>query len=106
MRPGGAAARLRAVSPPNSGRRGLAMTTVAEPPRVVIEEVTPSVDGGRYPVKLPFGSTLEVGVNVFRDGHDLVAARVIFLPPGEPQWRSASLTYQYDVDRWFGSFQV
>jgi starch synthase (maltosyl-transferring) len=82
------------------------MTPVAEPPRVVIEDVTPAVDGGRYPVKLPFGSTLQVGVNVFRDGHDLVAARVIFLPPGEPQWGSAPLTYQFNPDRWFGSFVV
>ncbi|HEV8549095.1 MAG TPA: alpha-1,4-glucan--maltose-1-phosphate maltosyltransferase [Polyangiaceae bacterium] len=80
------------------------MTPAAEPPRVVIEEVTPAVDGGRYPVKLPVGSALEIGANVFRDGHDLVAARVIFLPPGEPQWRAAPLVYRYDPDRWYGSF--
>jgi starch synthase (maltosyl-transferring) len=77
-----------------------------EPPRVVIEEITPVVDGGRYPVKLTNGSALDVAANVFRDGHDLVAARVIFLAPGEPQWRSAPLAYQFDPDRWYGSFRV
>jgi starch synthase (maltosyl-transferring) len=82
------------------------MTPQAEPPRVVIEEVTPTVDGGRYPVKLPRGSTLEIGANVFRDGHDLVSARVIYLAPGEPQWRSAQLRYEHDPDRWFGSLKV
>jgi len=82
------------------------MTLAAEPPRVVIEEVTPALDGGRYPVKLPRGSTVEVAANVFRDGHDLVAARVIYLGPGEPQWRSAPLRYQFDPDRWYGSFRV
>ncbi len=80
--------------------------TLAEPPRVVIEDVTPTVDAGRYPLKLPVGSTLDVGANVFRDGHDLVAARVVYLAPGEPQWRSAPLAYEFNPDRWFGSFRV
>jgi starch synthase (maltosyl-transferring) len=82
------------------------MSPATEPPRVVIEEITPAVDGGRYPVKLTVGGTLDVAANVFRDGHDLVAARVIFLAPGEPQWRSAPLAYQFDPDRWYGSFRV
>ncbi|HWP05531.1 MAG TPA: alpha-1,4-glucan--maltose-1-phosphate maltosyltransferase [Polyangiaceae bacterium] len=82
------------------------MNPASEPPRVVIEDLSPAVDGGRYPVKVPYGSTLEVSANVFRDGHDLVAARVIFLPPGEPQWGSTTLTYQHDPDRWYGSFHV
>ncbi len=82
------------------------MSPATEPPRVVIEEITPAVDGGRYPVKLTVGGTLDVGANVFRDGHDLVAARVIFLAPGEPQWRSAPLTYKFEPDRWYGSFRV
>jgi starch synthase (maltosyl-transferring) len=82
------------------------MTPAAEPPRVVIEEVTPAIDGGRYPVKLPRGATLDIGANVFRDGHDLVAARIIYLAPGEPQWRSAPLAYQFGPDRWYGSLKV
>jgi starch synthase (maltosyl-transferring) len=82
------------------------MSPATEPPRVVIEEITPAVDGGRYPVKLTAGGTLDVGANVFRDGHDLVAARVIFLAPGEPQWRSTPLAYKFEPDRWYGSFRV
>ncbi|HSU40094.1 MAG TPA: alpha-1,4-glucan--maltose-1-phosphate maltosyltransferase [Polyangiaceae bacterium] len=82
------------------------MSPATEPPRVVIEEITPAVDGGRYPVKVSAGGTLDVGANVFRDGHDLVAARVIFLAPGEPQWRSTPLAYKFEPDRWYGSFRV
>jgi starch synthase (maltosyl-transferring) len=82
------------------------MSHSAEPPRVVIEEVTPSVEGGRYPVKRPHGAIFDVAANVFRDGHDLVAARVIYLAPGEPQWRSAPLRYEFDPDRWYGSFRL
>src|SRR4029078_5696326 len=59
-----------------------------------------------YPVKLTVGGTLEVGANVFRDGHDLVAARVIFLALCEPHWRSAPLSYKFDPDRWYGGFRV
>ena len=80
--------------------------TLTEPPRVVIEDVTPTVDAGRYPLKLPVGSTLDVAASVFRDGHDLVAARVVYLAPGEPQWRSAPLVYDFNPDRWNGSFRV
>jgi starch synthase (maltosyl-transferring) len=80
--------------------------TLTEPPRVVIEDVTPIVDAGRYPLKLPVGSTLDVAASVFRDGHDLVAARVVYLAPGEPQWRSAPLVYDFNPDRWHGSFRV
>jgi starch synthase (maltosyl-transferring) len=73
---------------------------------VVIEHVTPIVDGGRYPAKRPQGSQVDIGANVFRDGHDLLSARIVYLPPGEPEWRSAPLTYEFNPDRWFGSFHV
>jgi starch synthase (maltosyl-transferring) len=82
------------------------MSPLSEPPRVVIEHVTPIVDAGRYPAKRPLGSQVDIGANVFRDGHDLIAARIVYLPPGEPEWRSAPLTYEFNPDRWFGSFEV
>jgi starch synthase (maltosyl-transferring) len=76
------------------------------PPHVVIEEVTPSVDGGRYPVKREIGSRVDVGVNIFKDGHDLIAARIVVLGPGDPEWRSVPLVYEYNPDRWFGAFDA
>ena len=82
------------------------MSPLSEPPRVVIEHVTPIVDGGRYPAKCPQGSQVDIGANVFRDGHDLLSARIVYLPPGEPEWRAAPLTYEFNPDRWFGSFHV
>ena len=82
------------------------MSLASEPPHVVIEHVTPQLDGGRYPVKRPQGGTVDVGANIFKDGHDLIAARVIYLPPGEPEWRTAPLRYEFNPDRWYGSFAV
>ena len=46
--------------------------------RVVIEEVQPEVDGGKYPAKRVIGDVVEVTAAIFGDGHDHVAGRVLF----------------------------
>ena len=74
-------------------------------PRVVIEQVTPILDCGRYPIKRPVGSLIEVGAAIFKDGHDLIAARVVCRPPGG-EWQAFPLVYRFDPDRWYGSFRV
>ncbi len=43
--------------------------------------MTPSVAGGRYPAKSVVGAAIDVGATVFREGHDAVAANVVFRPP-------------------------
>ncbi|MDT8435778.1 MAG: alpha-1,4-glucan--maltose-1-phosphate maltosyltransferase [Gemmatimonadota bacterium] len=70
------------------------------PPRVVIERVEPVLDGGRHPVKRLEGDVLEVSANVFKDGHDLLAGRVLARPPGGRAWRRFDLAHDWDVDRW------
>ena len=44
--------------------------------------MTPAVSGGRYPVKSFVGERIQVGATVFREGHDAVAANVVFRPAG------------------------
>ena len=39
-------------------------------PRFVVEDIYPSVDGGRYPVKRIAGEALEIWADLLRDGHD------------------------------------
>jgi len=46
--------------------------------RVVIEEVQPQIEGGRYPAKRVVGDTVEISAAIFSDGHDHVAARLGF----------------------------
>ena len=77
-----------------------------ELPRVVIEAVTPAIDGGRYPIKRTLGNDIDVGANIFKDGHDLLAARIVVLPPNEATWQSFPLTYRYEPDRWYGAFRA
>jgi hypothetical protein len=40
--------------------------------RVVIAEVQPSVDGGRFPIKRTVGERVEVTTVIIADGHDLL----------------------------------
>ncbi len=74
--------------------------------RVVIEEVEPQIDGGRHPVKRVVGDPLRIEANVFKDGHDLLRARIRYRRPGERRWRQAPLAYRFDPDRWYGSVEL
>ena len=73
---------------------------------LTIECVAPELDAGRYPVKRVVGDTVWVGADIFKEGHDLLAARAIYKGPGDAGWSSAPLTFDYDGDRWVGSFVV
>ena len=57
-------------------------TAAEELPRLVIENLTPQLDGGRYPIKRLLGKVVDIGVNIFKDGHDLIAAHVLYRPVG------------------------
>src|SRR5215207_9755774 len=74
--------------------------------RVVVEGVTPELDGGRFAVKRLVGDWCVVGANVFKDGHDLLAARVRYRGPADDAWRYAPMTYDFAADRWRGAFPI
>src|SRR6266542_1855153 len=46
--------------------------------RVVIENVAPVVDGGRFPIKRVAGETVTVEADCFGDGHDALACRLLY----------------------------
>jgi starch synthase (maltosyl-transferring) len=89
---------------------GAAEDRIREPPRrIVIQYATPSVDGGRYPVKRCVGDRVRVEADVFRDGHDLLRAVVRSRGPGETGWQESELA-RIDAHlggvRWTGGFSV
>jgi starch synthase (maltosyl-transferring) len=73
--------------------------------RVVIEEVQPQVDCGRYPAKRILGDTVTVTAAVFGDGHDHVAARLLYRHSSEADWRFTPLTALTN-DLWTVAFTV
>jgi len=72
-------------------------------PRIVIDRVGPSVDGGRYPIKRIVGDTLQVEAIAYRDGHDLLTGRVRYRGPGDRGWRTVPLQYDIHFDRLRGA---
>jgi starch synthase (maltosyl-transferring) len=71
--------------------------------RVVIEEVQPQVDCGRYPAKRIVGDSVTVTAAIFGDGHDQIAARLLYRHSSETEWRSTLLT-PLTNDLWTVSF--
>jgi starch synthase (maltosyl-transferring) len=77
------------------------------PPRIQIEDVWPQVDCGRYPVKRSVGDEVEVWATIFRDGHELLGAAVLYRGPGASEWAETPMRRVEDQpDRWTGSFHV
>ncbi len=72
-------------------------------PRIAIENVQPCVDGGRFPVKTTVGTPCRVTADIFADGHDILAASLLWRPADESEWRESPMT-KGDNDRWSGSF--
>ena len=70
-------------------------------PSAVIENLRPLLDGGRYPVKRVVGEDLAVEADVFKDGHDVVAAALKWRTLGETHWQETPMHY-LDNDRWRG----
>src|SRR5580698_4450343 len=73
--------------------------------RVVIEEIKPQVDCGRYPAKRIVGDTVTVSAAVFGDGHDHVAGRLLYRRAVEGDWRSTPLVALTN-DLWTANFKV
>ncbi|HWB58131.1 MAG TPA: alpha-1,4-glucan--maltose-1-phosphate maltosyltransferase [Chthoniobacteraceae bacterium] len=98
---------------------------IPKQPTAVIENITPLIDGGRYPVKRVVGDDLFVEADVFKDGHDIVAAVLKWrkagakrwfetpmtaIPNGNDRWQgTASLfecaTYEYTIEAWGDTFR-
>jgi starch synthase (maltosyl-transferring) len=73
--------------------------------RVVIESITPEIDGGRFPAKRTVGDQVAVEADVFSDGHDAVAASLLANRVGSPDWTEIRMRPLVN-DRWTAAFRV
>ncbi|MBY0612740.1 MAG: alpha-1,4-glucan--maltose-1-phosphate maltosyltransferase [Beijerinckiaceae bacterium] len=74
-------------------------------PRFVIEGVTPSVEGGRFPVKRIVGDTLTVEADAFGEGHDRIAVALRWKREDERNWRETRMEWLGN-DRWRAAFKL
>ena len=77
----------------------------SSPSRVIIEGVLPEIDRGRFPIKRVVGEAVEVGADIFAEGHDVLAAIVRHRPVGQTKWAEVPMTALVN-DRWTASFPV
>ena len=71
--------------------------------RMVIENVYPEIDAGRYPAKRVVGDTVEVWADLFRDGHDKLRAVLKYAFEDEG-WQETPFAF-HDNDRWVARFR-
>src|SRR3712207_9406361 len=69
------------------------------PSSIVIERVQPEIDAGRYTVKRVAGDILEVSADIFKDGHDMIAAVVKYRRRADDNWQEAGMRL-VENDRW------
>lgn len=73
--------------------------------RVIIEGVSPEIDGGQFPIKRTIGEQVEVEADIFADGHDRLSARLLYRFETDVDWRETPLQALVN-DRWRGAFPV
>jgi len=72
-------------------------------PRIQIQNITPLVDCGRYPVKACVGDEVRVEATIFRDGHEVLGAALRTKGPGATRWRETPMD-DLGNDRWAATF--
>ncbi len=73
--------------------------------RIVIERVSPEIDAGRFSTKAIVGDTIDVEADILVDGHDLIAARLLYKHESDKKWSEKIMSAKGN-DRWVGHFIV
>ncbi len=73
--------------------------------RVIVENIRPCVDNGKFPVKRVVGEKVTVKADIFCDGHDEISAELLYKRSDEEDWSSAPLEHLGN-DLWEGFFIV
>ncbi len=90
------------IATPWSGGTAAALQAAAAP-RIAIEAVAPAVDVGQFPVKRLAGDAVSVTADIFADGHEMLAAALLWRPADEAEWQREPMPPTVN-DRWEASF--
>ncbi|MCH2204478.1 MAG: alpha-1,4-glucan--maltose-1-phosphate maltosyltransferase [Lentisphaerales bacterium] len=72
---------------------------------ILIQNVTPSVDGGKYPAKQRLGSDVKVSCEAFRHGHDAIKLILKHRRKGLKKWHETAMNCENGgLDFYSGSF--
>ena len=73
--------------------------------RLVLESVTPCVEGGDFAVKRVVGEWVAVGATIYADGHEQLAAQLLWRPADEADWSRVRMA-QLPNDGWEAEFTL
>ncbi|MFO1430240.1 MAG: alpha-1,4-glucan--maltose-1-phosphate maltosyltransferase [Candidatus Competibacteraceae bacterium] len=73
--------------------------------RVVIEGISPEIDGGRYPIKRTIGQPVVAEIDAFVDGHDVLSCVLQYRKEDQDTWTDVTMKLLVN-DRWRGEFRV
>ena len=91
--------RARPTEPIKSRRADLRPAKLAAAPRIVIDSVVPSVEGGRFAAKCVIGEPVTIAADVFIDGHELLVVEVLWRAADQKEWRREPMRLLGN-DRW------
>ena len=69
------------------------------PATVVISNLSPLVGDGRYPTKRVIDEAIHVSADIFKDGHDVLCANLLWRKSGKKKWQEFPMNH-YENDRW------
>lgn len=72
-------------------------------PQYVIEDIYPTVNGGRFAAKRIAGEAVDVWADIFRDGTEVTMANLVWRRVGEASPLSTPMVH-HENDRWRGQF--
>ncbi|MFC1576847.1 alpha-1,4-glucan--maltose-1-phosphate maltosyltransferase [Candidatus Omnitrophota bacterium] len=73
--------------------------------RVIIDNITPEIDGGNIPIKRAIGESVTVRADVYADGHDDVAAALLYRSSDKNNWTEIPMR-RIAQDTWEAEFSV
>src|SRR5690606_35763980 len=79
------------------------MNKLAGRKRVIITNISPQIEDGKFPAKATINEHIILSADIFADGHDEVAARVLVKHEKDRIWKDLSLKLIVN-DHWEGVF--
>jgi starch synthase (maltosyl-transferring) len=73
--------------------------------RIIIENVSPQLNGGSFAIKRIIGQKINVSADVFSDGHDVIQCCVKYKHESEKVWQEVRMNASIN-DEWHATFSV
>ncbi|MGH6673691.1 MAG: maltotransferase domain-containing protein [Xanthobacteraceae bacterium] len=85
--------------PVKVARPKLQAAKLAKLPRIVIDNIVPSVDGGRFAARRVVGEPIAIEADVFADGHEVLGVELLWRGADRKEWHRAPMRL-LNNDRW------